>query len=85
MIVFTAGRALAAQVLMTPNMMKSFIPKDGMKLMATTRESAMTYDTWKTTNPEDEQIGDPPCKHETFSGVCMVCGAGPDEECEWDG
>ena len=46
----------------------------------------MIYDTWKTTNPEDEQIDDdPPCKHETFSGVCMVCGAGPDEECGWDG
>jgi hypothetical protein len=41
----------------------------------------MTYDT---TNPENEQI-DPPCKHEIFSGVCMVCGAGPDEECGWDG
>jgi hypothetical protein len=52
-----------------------------------------------TTNPEDEHMGpppwepngrcsgrdtDPPCKHETFSGVCMVCGAGPDEECGWE-
>jgi hypothetical protein len=43
------------------------------------------------TNPQDEQISeatliddDPPCKHETFSGVCMVCGAGPDEQCGWE-
>jgi len=67
----------------------------------------MTYCTWKTTNPEDEQLGsscpqcgkpgltihycsdeqidnDPPCKHETFSGVCMICDAGPDEPCKWE-
>jgi hypothetical protein len=23
-----------------------------------------------------------PCRWEKFSGVCMVCGAGPDDECE---
>jgi len=48
----------------------------------------MTYDTWKTTNPEDEQPdndpGKPPCKHETYSGVCMVCGAGLGEPCGWE-
>jgi hypothetical protein len=23
-----------------------------------------------------------PCDWEKFSGICMVCGAGPDDECE---
>jgi hypothetical protein len=41
------------------------------------------YDSWKTTNPEDERMDeDPPCNWEKFSGICMVCGAGPDDECE---
>lgn len=43
----------------------------------------MSYDTWKTTNPDDERMGeDRPCKWEKFSGICMVCGAGPNDECE---
>ena len=46
----------------------------------------MTYDTWKTTNPDDEFLGpdpdDLPCCWEKFSGICMRCGAGPDDECE---
>ena len=42
----------------------------------------MTYDTWKTTNPEDERDDSLPCKWEAFSGICMICGAGPDDECE---
>ena len=42
----------------------------------------MTYDTWKSTAPADLQPEELPCKWETFSGICMICGAGPDEECE---
>ena len=43
----------------------------------------MTYDTWKTTNPDDEnRDGELPCDWEKFSGVCLVCGAGIDDECE---
>ncbi len=45
----------------------------------------MTYDTWKTTNPNDEHMDeDRPCMWEAFSGVCMICGAGIDDECEWE-
>jgi hypothetical protein len=25
------------------------------------------------------------CRWEKMSGICMICGAGPDEECEWKG
>lgn len=41
----------------------------------------MSYDSWKTTDPSDMEP-EFPCKWEKFSGVCMVCGAGPDDECE---
>lgn len=38
----------------------------------------MSYDSWKTTEPdrfdEDERPEEPPCKD---------CGAPPDEPCEW--
>ena len=45
----------------------------------------MTYDTWKSTDPADSQPDDyRPCKWEKMSGICMVCGAGPDEECEYE-
>lgn len=45
-------------------------------------QALTTYDDWKTTNPEDEQFEDEwPCNWEKFSGICMVCGAGPDDEC----
>jgi hypothetical protein len=30
------------------------------------------------------QNDDHPCRWEKMSGICMVCGAGPDEECEWE-
>ncbi len=43
-----------------------------------------TYDQWLTTDPRDAQPEDRPCKFETFSGECLVCGAGIDEECEWE-
>ncbi len=46
----------------------------------------MTYDTWKATDPLD-RVGEPfdlPCEWEVYSGICMVCGAGPDEECEYE-
>ena len=29
-----------------------------------------------------EKLHRRPCHWEKMSGVCMVCGAGPDEECE---
>jgi hypothetical protein len=42
----------------------------------------MTYDNWKTTNPDDERLEDElPCCWEKFSGICMICGAGPDDPC----
>ncbi len=45
----------------------------------------MIYDQWKLRSPDDEWIDyDPPCKFETFSGECLVCGAGIDDECEWE-
>jgi hypothetical protein len=30
------------------------------------------------------EVDERPCKFETFSGDCMVCGAGIDDECEWE-
>lgn len=55
----------------------------------------MTYDHWKTTNPEDEFLGPepPPCergypvgsihKHPRYpSGHCVECGAEAHEGCK---
>lgn len=58
----------------------------------------MTYDNWKTTNPDDERLGlePPPCErpvprfqqhmHPRFpSGYCVVCAAEAHQGCLWDG
>lgn len=51
----------------------------------------MTYDTWKTTNPDDESLGEPPpCErgwpafyHPRYpSGDCTICGALCTEDCK---
>lgn len=55
----------------------------------------MTYDTWKTTNPNDKFLGPepPPCElpwpkgrpelHCRYpSGHCVVCGAEPHQSCQ---
>jgi hypothetical protein len=56
----------------------------------------MNYDNWKTTNPDDETLGPepPPCqrpveaggvhKHPRYpSGYCVVCGALPEQGCQF--
>ena len=49
----------------------------------------MSYDNWKTTNKDDEQIGlpvPPPCIPQRLTcsnGRCADCGA-PEGECWWD-
>jgi hypothetical protein len=47
----------------------------------------VTYDHWKTTNPDDEWIGPepPPCLPQRTSrgNYCADCGA-PEGECWWD-
>lgn len=41
--------------------------------------------TWETTDPRDaEPPAEMPCKFETFSGECLHCGAGIDDECEYE-
>jgi hypothetical protein len=52
----------------------------------------MTYDTWKTTNPDDEFLGPelPPCEWKyahkddhprSPSGWCVICAAPPESGC----
>jgi hypothetical protein len=52
----------------------------------------VTYDTWKTTNPDDEFLGPEPLpcergyadprRHPRYpSGHCVECGAQPNQSC----
>jgi hypothetical protein len=42
-------------------------------------DSLSRYDSPDDERPDDDRR---PCKFETFSGECLHCGAGIDDECE---
>ena len=48
----------------------------------------MSYDSWKTRNPDDETLGPepPPCYEQGSErrrvGICDICGAGNFEVCK---
>lgn len=46
----------------------------------------MSYDHWKTTDPDDKQHQDPPCEESPKvddDDICLWCGADPTQACQW--